>query len=344
MFLVNNHDLQNNQYIQKIDPSYFEDGFYREETVLNSKVEKSTESKKSIYGTVSEFFFLSLLMSHRSLIPMLQANQDTHKMLDNSEKKLEALRNYNPNNPMIKMMEQEIQVLKNKQMQCQVLLHGTARLKLTLELYDLLVRLLLGWVSTVQRPLVLRSFPEHLLLDIYEVYSSFMTFNSAIATQLTSQRLQVLLDLFMASSDPQDELLTNPYVAAKVLQLFQLFLQTEPGMVTRTLQQSHKRGLMKQLVHFYIQIEFTDNSNSFYLKYQYRQCCAIVLVVLSRVQDYQKDLQSLQNTSLYERFVNMILNDFTYCMDEVLEKLDAIANNRPPADGQMEPGQQASEE
>ncbi len=29
----------------------------------------------------------------------------------------------------------------------------------------------------------------------------------------------------------------------------------------------------------------------------------------------------------------MILNDFTYCMDEVLEKLDAIANNRPPADG-----------
>ncbi len=41
VFLVNNHDLENNQYIQKIDPSYFEDGFYKEETVLNSKVEKS---------------------------------------------------------------------------------------------------------------------------------------------------------------------------------------------------------------------------------------------------------------------------------------------------------------
>ena len=56
----------------------------------------------------------------------------------------------------------------------------------------------------------------------------------------------------MASSDPEDELLTNPYVAAKVLQLFQLFLQTEPGMVTRMLQQSYRQGLMQQLVHFYI--------------------------------------------------------------------------------------------
>ena len=36
----------------------------------------------------------------------------------------------------------------------------------------------------------------------------------------------------------------------------------------------------------------------------------------------------MAHTTLYERFINMILNDFTYCMDEAIEKLDAISSHK----------------
>jgi hypothetical protein len=39
------------------------------------------------------------------------------------------------------------------------------------------------------------------------------------------------------------------------------------------------------------------------------------------------DLIAVSKTDLFERFINMILNDFVYCMDEAISKIEIIKNN-----------------
>jgi hypothetical protein len=69
------------------------------------------------------------------------------------------------------------------------------------------------------------------------------------------------------------------------------------------------------LVKFYSDIANTGRSHQFYSKYKYRYFSNKIFTVLWRHDVYRRALRELSKTEQFERFINMIMTDSTYCFD-----------------------------
>lgn len=78
------------------------------------------------------------------------------------------------------------------------------------------------------------------------------------------------------------------------------------------------------LIKFYVDIAFTGSSHQFYSKYKYRYFANKIFLVLWKQEVYRNNLRSYGKTQLFERFINMIMTDTTYCFDETADKYDKL--------------------
>ena len=85
-----------------------------------------------------------------------------------------------------------------------------------------------------------------------------------------------------------------------------------------------KEHLMKSLVKFYVDIEFSGSSNQFYEKFNFRFDTASVFDRLWKINFYKQKLKELVGTEYLEKFINSLLNDTSYCLEEGLTNLEKI--------------------
>lgn len=84
------------------------------------------------------------------------------------------------------------------------------------------------------------------------------------------------------------------------------------------------KGLLPALMRIYCEIEFTGQHNQFYEKFEVRHQIAKVLKLIWETKEHREAFKAETGKEDFVRFVNYLLNDTTFLLDESLSKFKTI--------------------
>ncbi|PPD97049.1 hypothetical protein GOBAR_DD05909 [Gossypium barbadense] len=130
--------------------------------------------------------------------------------------------------------------------------------------------------------------------------------------------------MFMAS--PQ--FIKNPYLRAKMVEVLNCWMPRRSGSsATSTLFEVHQLSLeylVRNLLKLYVDIEFTGSHTQFYDKFNIRHNIAELLEYLWQVPSHcnaWKQIAKEEEKGVYLNFLNFLINDSIYLLDESLNKI-----------------------
>ncbi|TVY30586.1 Ubiquitin conjugation factor E4 [Lachnellula hyalina] len=299
-----------------------------EETKLNADQNASDEYYSTpVEGTsnfISEIFFLTLAAHH-------YGSEATNSMLKNLDKEIKYLAG--------KLEEMEAERPK---IQASMNQHNLSVLETNLQRYTLVL----------ERHMQTKFAIEGVLLDkqmqtksvTFMRYVTVWLLRTATQSDYTPDKtIDFIPDvLFSAISDETIALcitfltnsnyIKNPYLKAKLVTL--LYHGTWPvyhrtkGVLGDALIGSKFANdhLLHALMKFYIEVESTGVHTQFYDKFNIRYEIFQVIKCIWSNDIYKQRLaqESKTNTDFFLRFVNLLLNDATYVLDEALTKFPKI--------------------
>jgi len=167
------------------------------------------------------------------------------------------------------------------------------------------------------------TLPEYFVEDICDFFifiSKFMT-NKLLEFQGLDGLLS-FLTAFLASPN----YIKNPYLRAKIVEVLLSLTPKQADKLdiygANKLASTH---LPTALMSFYVDIEFTGRSSSFYDKFTHRYHIASLVKYLWQLPDYRSSIaNAASDSSNFLKFVNAIINDAIYLLDESLSKLSEI--------------------
>ncbi|KAH8821209.1 ubiquitin elongating factor core-domain-containing protein [Xylogone sp. PMI_703] len=343
----------------------------KDETKLNadqSSSEKYYEQKDSgVSNFISEVFFLNLAAHHygsEATNAMLKNLDRDIKHIQKQMAELEAERqkviNQNPaqlaifdanvkryNEVLEKSMSFKFAVegvLLDKQMQTKSLLFMRY---VTVWLLRIATQTDYTPDKTVKLPLpaeepdAFKYLPEYVLEDIISNFSFILRFIPDVMISAIGDEIITLSITFLTNT----EYIKNPYLKARLVTL--LFQGTWPvyhrtkGVLGDALMGTKFANdyLLHALMKFYIEVESTGQDRQFYDKFNIRYEIFQVVKCIWPNDVYKQRLtqESKGNTEFFVRFVNLLLNDATYLLDEALTKFVKIHDLqvellRPPSD------------
>jgi ubiquitin conjugation factor E4 B len=179
-----------------------------------------------------------------------------------------------------------------------------------------------------EQPEVFRCLPEYFLEDVVDNFK-FITRNIPhIITPTQCEELASVCITFLRNSD----YIKNPYMKSGLVTILHHGVWPSPnnpkGVLGDLLNGSafcHKH-LLHALMQFYIECESTGAHNQFYDKFNIRyEIFQVFKSIWSNV-IYRQNLgkEADVNTNFFVRFVNLLLNDVTYVLDEVFGSFTKI--------------------
>lgn len=178
------------------------------------------------------------------------------------------------------------------------------------------------------QPEAFQCLPEYALLDIVENFMFVFRYIPKVIMSAVGDELVALCVAFLESS----EYVRNPYLKSKLVTL--LFNGSWPiyhlskGVLGDVMTNSNfsNKHLLHAVMKFYIECESTGAHTQFYDKFNIRyEIFQIIKCVWTN--DFYKDQlgrQSRTDRPFFVRFVNLLLNDATYVLDEALSKFPKI--------------------
>ncbi|KAI0365724.1 ubiquitin conjugation factor E4 [Pilatotrama ljubarskyi] len=176
-------------------------------------------------------------------------------------------------------------------------------------------------------PTSFRILPEYLIEDVIE-YHLYIVRQSPNSLELSGKNEMLIWCLTFLTSTWY---IKNPFLKAKIVEV--LFYGTyswgEHRSVLTTLLNTHQmalKHLMPALMNFYIEVEQTGASSQFYDKFNSRRNIAHIFKVIWNNQAHRDALknEAAVNSERFVRFVNLMINDVTYLLDESLTDLAKI--------------------
>ena len=190
-------------------------------------------------------------------------------------------------------------------------------------------------------PKAFASLPEHLLDDLCEFLLYVQRFaRRGPGRAMIDAELSVCLDDFvnlfvLLLGSPT--YVKNPYLRAKSVEILRGWL---PGDPTDTRYEYVPRwanlfeggnslatkSLVPSLLRLYVDIEFTGGANQFYDKFNIRHQIGEMCEYLWRIEAHQNEwsLLALNDSVFYVRFLNMLINDAIWLLDESMKKLPEL--------------------
>jgi ubiquitin conjugation factor E4 B len=320
----------------------------KDETKINADQHASDAFySKKVDGTsnfITEIFFLTVAAHHygsESLTSKLDQLEKDLRHMENTITKFEQERHRWSNNPMqLRVFEQALKKYKDK-------LDLGLSLKYSLQgvLFDdqwqarsmlfmryvivFLLRLVSGKnfpKEQIQLPLpeeqseVWKCLPEYFVDDVVSNFKFIMWSMPQIITATQGDELVMLCIAFLESTS----YIKNPYLKAGLVSI--LFRGTWPrpggarGVLVDLLNSMPfaNEYLLHALMKFYIEAEHTGTHTQFFDKFNIRfEIFQIIKCIwpntLYRAKLYN---QSKRNLDFFVRFVNMLLNDVTFVLDE----------------------------
>ncbi|KAH9896390.1 ubiquitin conjugation factor E4 [Xylariomycetidae sp. FL2044] len=179
-----------------------------------------------------------------------------------------------------------------------------------------------------EKPDAFSCLPEYALQDVVENFKFVFRFLPQILMSAVGDEIMALCITFLRSS----EYIKNPYLKSSLVTL--LFSGTWPiyhrstGVLGDSLMGSDfaNEHLLHALMKFYIECEHSGVSSAFYDKFNIRYEIFQVIKCIWPNGVYKEQLsrESRINRQFFVQFVNLLLNDATYLLDEALTKLTTI--------------------
>ncbi|KAI8634270.1 ubiquitin fusion degradation protein 2 [Xylariaceae sp. FL1651] len=181
---------------------------------------------------------------------------------------------------------------------------------------------------SADKPSAFSCLPEYALQDVVENFKFVFRFLPNILMSAIGDEIIMLCITFLRSS----EYIKNPYLKSSLVTL--LFSGTWPlyhlsrGVLGDSLIGSDfaNEHLLHSLMKFYIECEHSGVSSAFYDKFNIRYEIFQVIKTIWPNNVYKEKLskESRVNRQFFVQFVNLLLNDATYLLDEALTKLAKI--------------------
>lgn len=320
----------------------------RDETKINADQHASDAfySKKA-QGTsnfITEVFFLTVAAHHygsESLTSKLDQLEKDLRQMESIITKFELERHRWVNNPIqLRIFEQAVKKYKDKYDLGLALKYSLQGL-----LFDdqwqtrsmLFMRYVIVWLLRLvsgrnfpreavalplpeQQPEVFQCLPEYFLDDIVSNFKFIMWSMPQIITATQGDELVMLCIAFLESS----EYVKNPYLKAGLVSIFFRGTWPRPGGARGILvdllnsMPFANEYLLHALMKFYIEAEHTGTHTQFFDKFNIRYEIFQVIKCIWPNPLYRTKLsnQASENLDFFVHFVNLLLNDVTYVLDE----------------------------
>ena len=323
----------------------------REETKLNADQNTSDAFyKDSVEGTnnfVSEIFFLTLAAHHYGTEAANATMNSLDKDLKRMKKHLEEIeleRHKFVNDPMrFPEYERAVQKWKDQIEKGTSYKYAVEGVLLDEQIQGRsmqFMRYVVVWMLRLvspkhdfpQKPLqlplpeeqaeVVKCLPEYFLEDVVSNFKFIVRNMPQIITSTQSDELVMLCITLLRSS----EYIKNPYLKSGLITI--LFQGTWPtynrrkgilGDLLNALPFANEH-LLHSVIKFYIEVEATGAHTQFYDKFNIRYEIFQIIKCIWSNPVYREHLsqEAAKNVQFFVRFVNLLLNDVTYVLDESL--------------------------
>lgn len=333
--------------------------------------EKVTLRSGTSFGTsfVSDIFHLSVTACHFGILQAMLAHTRSDRALQEDEERLQQfeLGRSTWTQPMAPRYEMMLTRFKAKLQSDKALHYARAAYimdPLLLEsgsrfygfVIGYLMRLLDASHAHPETPIQLPAYdpnasapPQLTMLPEYYV-SDIIEFFSFIAKWQLEKKLHLPMDEivgFVTAFLTHGEVISNPHLKIQMVELLGLLAhstQSNPeGVIAPYLNNvplslSH---LLPALLRFYVNVEHTGLSSQFHDKFNVRYHICRLLRILWKSPVHQEKMRMLsKDMEFFVKFVNLLMNDTTYLLDESLTKLAEIhsiqieMNDQPQWDNQ----------
>ncbi|XP_061422264.1 ubiquitin conjugation factor E4 B isoform X4 [Lethenteron reissneri] len=292
----------------------------------------------------TECFFLTLHCHHLSILPAcrrytrrLREIRDLNRSLEELKSKEEETPSTGRHRELLKRFKARLRRLVRAKACADVVLLDENLLRRCLHFYGSMVCLLFRIVDPVNpKPLLplnpeipeaFSALPEFYIEDIAEFLLFIIQYSpQVLQSEPCGPDLATFLLVFVCSHT----YLRNPYLLAKLVEV--LFV-LNPSVQPRTARfhemlENHQLGtrhLAPSLMKFYTDVEQTGASSEFYDKFTIRyHISAIFKSLWSNPAHQATFLEEFNSGSQFVRFINMLINDTTFLLDESLDSLKRI--------------------
>ncbi|KAM9445878.1 ubiquitin conjugation factor E4 B isoform 3-T3 [Clarias gariepinus] len=326
-----------------------------EETRLKSSLEELKSWLAELHADSSKFsepkfptecFFLTLHAHHLSILPgcrryirRLRAIRDLNRTVEelkNSESQWKDSPLATRHREMLKRCKTQLKKLVRSKACADAGLLDENLLRRCLQFYSTVIQLIMRIVDpaypSVTLPLnpeIPKSFaalPEFYIEDVAEFMLFIVQYSPQVLYEPCTQDIVTFLVVFICS----ENYIRNPYLIAKLVEV--LFV-TNPAVQPRTQRffemiENHPLSvnqLVPALMKFYTDVEHTGATSEFYDKFTIRYHISTIFKSLwQNIGHHGTFLEEFNSGKQFVRYINMLINDTTFLLDESLESLKRI--------------------
>ncbi|KAF9626513.1 hypothetical protein IFM89_034447 [Coptis chinensis] len=291
------------------------------------------------YNFICECFFMTARVLNLGLLNAFSDFKHLVQDLSRSEDTLSTYKEMQAQAPSpqleldIARLEKEIEMHSQEKLCYEAqLLRDVSLLRRALDFYRLMIVWLVDLVGGFNMPLpsscpmLFACMPEHFVEDAMEL----LIFSSRVPRALDGIVLDDFMNfiiMFMGSP----EFIRNPYLRAKMVEVLNCWMPSRSNSTsTATLFEGHQLSLeylVRNLLKLYVDIEFTGSHTQFYDKFNIRHNIAELLEYLWQVPSHRnrwKQIAKEEEKGVYLNFLNFLINDSIYLLDESLNKIHEL--------------------
>ncbi|XP_060707816.1 ubiquitin conjugation factor E4 B [Hemiscyllium ocellatum] len=294
----------------------------------------------------TECFFLTLHAHHLAILPScrryirrLRAIRDLNRTVEelkNSESQWKDSPLASRHREMLKRCKTQLKKLVRSKACADAGLLDENLLRRCLQFYGTLIQLIFRLVDprypdmtlplNPEIPKVFAALPEFYLEDIAEFLLFIVQYSPQVLYEPCTQDVVTFLVVFICSQN----YIRNPYLIAK---LVEVMFVTNPAVQPRTqkfyeIMENHPlatKQLVPALMKFYTDVEHTGATSEFYDKFTIRYHISTIFKSLWQNVAHQGTfMEEFNSGKQFVRYINMLINDTTYLLDESLDSLKRI--------------------
>uniref|UniRef100_A0A8C0WHL3 Ubiquitin conjugation factor E4 n=1 Tax=Castor canadensis TaxID=51338 RepID=A0A8C0WHL3_CASCN len=346
--------------LETVDPTYIFHPRCRitlpnDETRVNATMEDVNDWLTELYGDQPPFsepkfptecFFLTLHAHHLSILPSCRRYIRRLRAIRELNRTVEDLKNNESqwkdsplatrHREMLKRCKTQLKKLVRCKACADAGLLDESLLRRCLNFYGLVIQLLLRILDPAYPditlplnsdvPKVFAALPEFYVEDVAEFLFFIVQYSPQVLYEPCTQDIVMFLVVMLCNQN----YIRNPYLVAK---LVEVMFMTNPAVQPRTQKffemiENHPLStklLVPSLMKFYTDVEHTGATSEFYDKFTIRYHISTIFKSLwQNIAHHGTFMEEFNSGKQFVRYINMLINDTTFLLDESLESLKRI--------------------
>ncbi|XP_034834526.1 ubiquitin conjugation factor E4 B [Maniola hyperantus] len=289
-------------------------------------------------------WFLTLHMHHVALIPALHTHQRRIRAFRDLQKVIEELMAAEPqwrnsysanrNRELLRRWRKQIKRLHRSKQCAETALLDIELMRRGVQFYSSVCAMLVKQLEAAAEPSTSQSSTAHAFRATPEWYvediAEFMLFTVQYVPHTVANYIEDPIITWLLGAICNSHLIKNPYLVAKIVEVLFVINLSLPMKIKNVYEKfmdhpMSQTALPSALMKFYTDIETTGQSTEFYDKFTIRFHISIILKGMwERPIHKQAIVKESRSGRQFVKFINMLMNDTTFLLDECLTYLKRI--------------------